>query len=249
MSFNINDIRSQFPALRQKVHGQDLTYLDNAATTLKPQKVIDRMNQFYTLEAANVHRGAHYLSDRATELYENAREQVAKFINAQSKEIVFVRGTTEGINLLAHSLGESLQPNDEIILTDIEHHSNIVPWQLLAERKKATLRVIECDIDGTITPSMLLKQITPRSKILSLTHASNHLGNIVDLKPLITLAHQNGIKVVVDGAQAVGKIPLDMRDLDCDFYVFSGHKMFAPFGIGVVYGKESVLSELPPYRR
>lgn len=248
MSFNWNEIRAEFPALTQKVYGQNLVYLDSAATTLKPQCVIDRINQFYSYEAANVHRGAHFLSDRATELYENAREKVAQFINSNQKEIIFVKGATEGINFLAHGLGKSLNPDDEIILTDLEHHANIVPWQILAEGKNLKIKVMQCQSDGSLTPESLLKVLTPDSKILSLTHASNHLGNIVDLKPIIKLAHDNNLKVIVDGAQAIGKLSVDMQSLDCDFYVFSGHKMFSPFGIGVVFGKESLLKELPPYQ-
>lgn len=248
MSLNVQDIRKEFPALDQKVNGKNLIYLDSAATSLKPQSVIDRLHQFYTFEAANVHRGAYFLSDRATELYEAAREKVAKFINAKAKEIIFLRGTTEGINLIASCLGSRLSAGDEILISDIEHHANIVPWQLLAERLQLKIKVIESDWDGTITEAALLAQITSKSKILALTHASNHLGNIVNIQGLIALAHQRGLKVVIDGAQAIGKIKVDMQQLDCDFYAFSGHKMFSPFGIGVVYGKESLLNDLPPYQ-
>lgn len=249
MSLDILKLRSEFPALKQEVNGQKLIYLDSAATTLKPKSVIERLYQFYSFEAANVHRGAHFLSDRATDLFEQARAKVATFINASSaKEIIFVRGTTEGINLLAHSLGASLQAGDEIIVSDLEHHANIVPWQMLAEKKQLTLKVLQASEQGRIAPNDLKNLLTTQTKILAITHASNHLGNIVDLKPLVSLAHQSGVKVVIDGAQAIGKMKVDVRAIDADFYVFSGHKMFAPFGIGVVYGKESLLAAMPPYQ-
>lgn len=249
MSFDVHLIRKEFPALSQKVNQQDLVYLDSAATTLKPKIVIDRMSSFYSFDAANVHRGAHYLSDRSTELFEHAREKVAQFIHANSsREIIFVRGTTEGINLLANCLGQALNEGDEIILSEMEHHSNIVPWQMLAEQKHLTIKVLETTSKGIISQESLKELIGPNSKILALTHASNHLGNIVPIKELSEVAHAAGLKVVVDGAQAIGKMDVDVRDLDVDFYVFSGHKMFAPFGIGVVYGKEALLNELPPYQ-
>lgn len=249
MSFDINSLRNEFPALSQVVNGQPLVYLDSAATSLKPRPVIDRLNKFYCLEAANVHRGAHYLSDRATELYEGAREKVAQFINAKSsKEVVFVRGTTEGINLLATSLGEGLHEGDEIILSDLEHHANIVPWQMLAQRKKLVIKVLETSPQGEVTEYSLKSLLGPRTKILSITHASNHLGNVVPLEKIIPLARQAGVIVIVDGAQAIGKMVVDVQKLDADFYVFSGHKAFAPFGIGVVYGKEALLEKMPPYQ-
>lgn len=249
MNLNIDEIRSEFPALNQSINGSPLVYFDSAATSLKPRHVINRLSQFYSFEASNVHRGAHFLSDRATDLYEQARLKVANFIHAEkSQEIIFVRGTTEGLNLIAWTLGKTLEEGDEVIISDIEHHANIVPWQMLCEEKKLTLKVIRANKDGSIPPEALRTLISPKSKILSVTHASNHLGNIIDLKPLISEAHANGMKVVVDGAQAIGKIPVDVQDLDVDFYVFSGHKMFAPFGIGVVYGKDKLLQQLPPYQ-
>ncbi len=249
MSFKIENIRAEFPALNQKVNGQNLVYLDSAATSLKPRSVIERMNAFYSYEASNVHRGAHYLSDRATELYEQARSKVGEFIHAKtSREIIFVRGTTEGVNLVASSLGDSLNEGDEILVSDIEHHANIVPWQMLAKQKKLTLKVLEATTEGLITEETLKKAFSSQSKILAITHASNHLGNIVDLKKLIALAHNAGVLVFVDGAQAIGKIAVDVQDIDADFYVFSGHKMFSPFGIGVVYGKENLLQGMPPYQ-
>lgn len=249
MSLDLDQIRSEFPALEQKVNGHDLIYLDSAATSLKPRKVIDRLNTFYSYEAANVHRGAHYLSDRATDLYEQARQTVASFINAaSSREIIFVRGTTEGLNLISNSLGESLQEGDEIIVSDIEHHANIVPWQILAKKKSLTIKALEADSSGHFDSLALEKLINDRTKILAITHASNHLGSITNIDALIKIAHLKNITVVVDGAQAVGKLPIDVRALDADFYTFSGHKMFAPFGIGVVYGKESIIKNLPPYQ-
>lgn len=248
MSYDIEKIRSEFPALTQTVNGQPLVYLDSAATSLKPKLVIDRLTQFYSFEAANVHRGSHYLSDLSTELFEQARKTVAQFINANPQEIIFVRGTTEGINLLAYSLGDSLQEGDEIIVSDIEHHANIVPWQQIAKQKKLTLRALETSPDGLFTEEQLKPLLNNKTKILALTHASNHLGTIIDIKKLITLAHTKKVQVVIDGAQAVGKMKVDVKDLDADFYVFSGHKIFAPFGIGVVYGKESLLKNMPPYQ-
>ncbi len=248
MNFNIEHIRSEFPALTQKVNEQPLVYLDSAATSLKPRVVIDRLTQFYSYEAANVHRGAHYLSDLSTEFFEQARHKVADFINASTEEVVFVRGTTEGINLLAYSLSESLQEGDEIILSDIEHHANIVPWQQIAHQKKLVLKILETTQEGDVTEEQLKSLMNSRTKILALTHASNHLGNIIDLQKIITLAHTQNVLVVVDGAQAVGKIKVDVKALDADFYVFSGHKMFAPFGIGVLYGKKAHLEKLPPYQ-
>lgn len=248
MSFDVEKIRAEFPALTQTVNGQPLVYLDSAATSLKPKSVIDRLTQFYSFEAANVHRGAHYLSDLSTELFEQARKTVAQFINAGPQEIIFVRGTTEGINLLAYSLGESLQEGDEIIVSDIEHHANIVPWQQIAKQKKLTLRPLETSPDGLITEEQLKPLLNDKTKILALTHVSNHLGTIIDIKKLITLAHTKKVQVVIDGAQAVGKMKVNVKELDADFYVFSGHKIFAPFGIGVVYGKESLLKTMPPYQ-
>jgi cysteine desulfurase/selenocysteine lyase len=249
MSLDLNFIRNEFPALEQTFEGRKLIYLDSAATSLKPRAVINRITQFYSYEAANVHRGAYHLSDKATELYERSREIVAQFINASSSsEIVFVRGTTEGINLVASSFGESLQDGDEVIISDIEHHANIVPWQQLALKKGLVIKVLETTREGEITEANLKTLLGPRSKILAITHASNHLGNITPLKRLIELAKIAGVTVVVDGAQAVGKIHVDVTDLNADFYTFSGHKMFSPFGIGVVYGKNSLLQKMPPYQ-
>ena len=249
MSLDITKIRAEFPALEQKIYGNDLVYLDSAATTLKPKAVIDRLTKFYSFEASNVHRGAHFLSDRATELYEKAREKVADFINAtSSKEIIFVRGTTEGINLLASTLGEALNEGDEILISELEHHANIVPWQILAKHKKLSIKVLPINENGDISELTLRSSIGTKTKILALTHASNHLGNVVDIENLTKVAHEFNLKVVIDGAQSIGKIPIDVKALNVDFYVFSGHKMFAPFGIGVVYGKEALLKSLPPYQ-
>jgi cysteine desulfurase/selenocysteine lyase len=211
--------------------------------------VIDRITKFNTFEISNVHRGAHYLSDRATELYEQARERVAQFIGAEHfKEIIFTRGTTEGINLIAHSLGHNLRAGDEIILSEMEHHSNIVPWQLLAERKGLVIRVIPVTDKGELDLNTFENLLNHRTQVVSITHCSNHLGTINNLRWIADKAHQAGAVLVVDGAQYVGKAPLDVRSINTDFYVFSGHKMFAPFGIGVVFGKESLLKNLPPYQ-
>lgn len=248
MSLDVAKIRAEFPALTQKVNGQPLVYLDSAATSLKPKAVIDRLTQFYSYEAANVHRGAHYLSDLSTEFFEQARKSVAQFINASPQEIIFVRGTTEGINLLASSLGESLQEGDEIIVSDIEHHANMVPWQQIAKQKNLKLIELETSADGLITEEQLKPLLNDKTRILALTHVSNHLGTIIDIKKLIVLAHTKKVQVVIDGAQAVGKMKVDVKDLDADFYAFSGHKIFAPFGIGVLYGKESLLKNMPPYQ-
>lgn len=249
MSLDIEKIRSDFPALFQKVNNHNLIYLDSAATSLKPRPVIDRLSHFYAMEASNVHRGAHFLSDRATDLYEGARKKIADFIKAPSpQEIIFTRGTTESLNLIAFSFGSMLNEGDEIIVSDIEHHANIVPWQMLSERKNLKLRVLEAEENGSFSLDKLQTLITPQSKILAITHASNHLGQIVDLRPLIQEARKHGIVVVVDGAQAIGKFSVDVKSLDADFYVFSGHKMFAPFGIGVLFGKASLLEKMPPYQ-
>jgi cysteine desulfurase/selenocysteine lyase len=243
------DIKSDFPALQQKIRGRDLIYLDSAATSLKPQLVIDRITKFNTFEVSNVHRGAHYLSDRATELYEQARSRVAQFIGAEHvKEIVFTRGTTEGINLVAHCFGQTLRAGDEIIISEMEHHSNIVPWQLLAEKKGLVIRVIPITDKGELDYKIFENLLNHRTQLVSVVHCSNHLGTINDIRRIAEKTHQAGAVLVVDGAQYAGKFQLNVKDLNADFYTFSGHNMFAPFGVGVVYGKESLLKNLPPYQ-
>ncbi len=251
IGFDVEKVRREFPILETKVRGtKRLVYLDNAATTQRPKRVIDTLREFYEKYNSNVHRGAHWLSDLATKMYEDARKTVKNFLNARShKEIVFVRGTTEGINLIATSFSRGLlKEGDEIIVTEMEHHSNIVPWQLVAQQTGAVLKVIPINDKGELILEELENLITERTKLISVVHVSNSLGTINPVKEITSLAHQKGIPVVVDGAQAVAHIPVDVQDLDCDFYVFSGHKIYGPTGIGVVYGKEEWLDKLPPYQ-
>jgi cysteine desulfurase/selenocysteine lyase len=241
--------KSDFPALTQTVHGHPFIYLDSAATSLKPKSVIDRIQQFNSYETANVHRGAHFLSDRATELYEGAREKVAQFIGANSsKEIVFTRGTTESINLVANSISNLFSEGDEILLSEMEHHSNIVPWQMIAEKTKLKIKVIPVLPNGELDYQAVESLLTERTRMVAFTHCSNHLGTINDVTRIIQLARKRNAYVLLDGAQFVGKHPLSVKNLDVDFYVFSGHKIFAPFGIGVLYGKEELLNKMPPYQ-
>jgi len=242
--------REDFPILNQVVHGQPLVYLDNAATTQKPKSVIDREVRYYENLNANVHRGIHDLSQRATEAYEIAREKVRRFVNAAStSEIVFVRGATEAINLVAQSYGRSrLQAGDEILVTEMEHHSNIVPWQLLCGQTGATLRVAPIDEAGDLRVDVFEKLLTARTKLVAVAHVSNALGTINPLRRLIELAHAAGAPVLIDGAQAAAHVPVDVQDLDCDFYAVSGHKLYGPTGIGVLYGKATLLDAMPPYQ-
>jgi cysteine desulfurase/selenocysteine lyase len=241
--------KADFPALTQSVHKHPLIYLDSAATSLKPKIVIDRIHQFNSFETANVHRGSYFLSDRATELYEAAREKVAKFIDANSaREIVFTRGTTESINLVANSIVALFKEGDEILLTEMEHHSNIVPWQMAADKNKLVIRVIPVLPNGELDYQAADSLINERTRMVAITHCSNHLGTINDVARIIQLAHQRKAYVLLDGAQFIGKHPLSVKNLDVDFYVFSGHKMFAPFGIGVLYGKLDLLNKMPPYQ-
>ena len=249
-AFDVERIRRDFPILSRSIRGRKLVYLDNAATTQKPQVVIDRLVRYYTEENSNVHRGVHYLSEVATADYEAARTTVKKFINARDeKEIVFTRGTTEAINLVAQSWGRvNVREGDEILITAIEHHSNIVPWQLLCEEKKARLRVAPVDDDGDIILDELARLLTPRTRLVAVGHASNALGTINPIAEIIAMAHANGSLVLVDGAQGVPHMPIDVQALDCDFYAFSGHKVYAPTGIGALYGKESILDAMPPWQ-
>jgi cysteine desulfurase/selenocysteine lyase len=248
--FHVDSIRADFPILRERVNGRELVWLDNAATTQKPQAVIDRLAFYYAHENSNVHRAAHGLAARASDAYEDARETVRRFLNAGSaEEIVFVRGTTEGINLIANSWGgRYLQPGDEIIVTRIEHHSNIVPWKLLAERTGAKLRVAEVDDTGQVRLDYYERLFNARTRIVSFTHVSNALGTILPVQAMTQIAHRHGARVVIDGAQSVCHMPVDVQSLDCDFYVFSGHKVFAPTGIGAVYGKRALLEAMPPWQ-
>lgn len=248
--YDVQKVRADFPILRQEVRGRPLVYLDSAATSQKPQAVIDAIVRFYQHDNANVHRGVHVLSERATEAYEGARETVRRFINARdAKEIIFVRGTTEAINLVAQTYGRKhLGAGDEVLITHIEHHANIVPWRMLCEQTGAVLKVIPVDERGEVKLDAVDALMTERTRLLAVTHVSNALGTVVPVKELTRRAHAKGIPVLVDGAQAVTHFPVDVQDLGCDFYAFSGHKMFGPTGIGVLYGRMERLEPLPPYQ-
>jgi cysteine desulfurase / selenocysteine lyase len=248
--FDVERVRAEFPILRERVHGRPLVYLDNAATSQKPDAVIDAISGYYRHTNANIHRGVHLLSQRATEEYEAARAAIQAFLNAaDSREIVFVRGATEAINLVAQSYGRThLRSGDEVLITAMEHHSNIVPWQLLCEEKSATLRVAPMNDEGELLLDQFEKLLTPRVKIVAISHVSNALGTINPVRTMIRMAHSLGIPVLVDGAQAVPHLAVDVRDLDCDFYAFSSHKVYGPTGIGVLYGKAALLEAMPPYQ-
>ena len=250
MQYDLNQIRKDFPILSRTVYDRPLVYLDNAATTQKPLCVLDTMREEYLNVNANVHRGVHWLSQQATELHEGARETVRKFLNAKTtNEIVFTRGTTEGLNLIASSFCEGfMQEGDEVIISTVEHHSNIVPWQLQAVRKGIVLKVIPMDDNGGMDIEVFEKMITPKTKIVSISHVSNVLGTINPVEDVIRIAHEHDVPVVVDGAQSTPHFKVDMQQLDCDFFVFSGHKIYGPTGIGVLYGKEDWLDKLPPYQ-
>ncbi|MBR2772418.1 MAG: cysteine desulfurase [Bacteroidales bacterium] len=248
--FNINEIRAQFPVLDQQVYGKPLVYLDNAATTQKPLCVIERERDYYLHENCNIHRGVHYLSQKATEAYEHARQTVADFINAkESREIIFTRGTTESLNLLATAF-EHLFVNegDKVLVTAMEHHSNLVPWQQMVQRHHGQLLVVPMNDKGVLDLEQYEKLLQEGPKIVSIAHISNVLGTINPVKQMIAMAHNYGIPVVIDGAQSMAHHPIDVQDLDCDFFVFSGHKMYAPMGIGGLYGKAEWLEKLPPYQ-
>lgn len=247
--FNVRDIRQDFPALRQQVYGKNLIYFDNGATSQKPQMVLDAINQYYSKDNANIHRGVHHLSQKATNEYEEAREIIRRFINAERKEeIIFTKGTTDGINLVAHSFGELLSAGDEIMISAMEHHSNIVPWQMLAERKKLVLKVIPINKRGELIMEDFQNMLSPKTKLVAVTHISNSLGTINPVEEIIKAAHSVGAKVLIDGAQSVQHTKVDVTAMNCDFFVFSGHKVFGPTGIGVLYGKEAILDEMPPYQ-
>jgi cysteine desulfurase/selenocysteine lyase len=248
--FDVDEVRRDFPILREKVYGKPLVYLDNAATSQKPQLVIETLQKYYSLENANIHRGIHFLSERATQAYEDARAKVRGFLNAaESREIIFVRGTTEGINLVAQSYGRKfIGEEDEIILSAMEHHSNIVPWQILCEQVGARLRIIPMNDDGELLIDEYERLLSDRTKLVAVTHLSNALGTINPIKQIIQIAHRGGVPVLVDGAQAVPHLKVDVRDLVCDFYAFSGHKLYGPTGVGVLYGRASLLDAMPPYQ-
>ena len=247
--FDITKIRNDFPVLRQTVNGKPLVYFDNAATTQKPVQVIDRISNYYLYENSNVHRGVHELSMKATERYENARSYIAGFIHAaDSSEIIFTRGTTEAINLVASSLESFISEGDEILITSMEHHSNLVPWQQLCFRKGAGLVVVETRENGEINLKDFQKSLSAKTRLVAFTHISNVLGTINPVKKMTRLAHEAGSAVLIDGAQALAHIPVNVQDIGCDFYAFSGHKAYAPMGIGVLYGKKEWLEKLPPYQ-
>jgi len=248
--FDVERIRADFPILEQKVHGKPLVYLDNAATSQKPRAVIDAISRYYEGTNANIHRAVHHLSEQATEEYEAARVTAQEFINAESPtEIIFVRGTTEGINLVAQTFGRAnIHAGDEIIVTDMEHHSDIVPWQLLCEDRGAKLRVVPINDRGELILEEYAKLLGPKTKLVCVTHVSNALGTINPVRKIVDMAHSHGIPVLVDGAQAVPHLKVDVQALDCDFYSFSGHKVYGPTGIGVLYGKKALLEAMPPYQ-
>jgi cysteine desulfurase/selenocysteine lyase len=247
--FNPEEIRAQFPILQRKVNGKNLVYFDNGATAQKPQLVIDSITKYYSYENANIHRGVHLLSQEATNAYENARNTIQSYIHAaESCEIIFTKGTTDSINLVAFSLGETLHSGDEILISYMEHHSNIVPWQMLCERKGLTLKVIPIHENGELNLEEFEKLLSEKTKLLSITHVSNTLGTINPVEELIQKAHAFGAKVLIDGAQSIQHFPIDVQALDCDFFVFSGHKVFGPTGVGILYGKKQILESLPPYQ-
>jgi len=250
LSFDPNKIRSDFPILSQKVYNKPLVYFDNGATTQKPVQVIDIINKYHSELNSSIHRGVHFLSDLATNAYENARVTVQKFIQAEkSSEIIFTSGTTGSINLTAFSFGEQfVHEGDEIIITEMEHHANIVPWQMLCERKNASLKIIPFNDNGELQLEKLDGLITKKTKLVSVTHISNVLGTINPIKQIIDLSHGNNVPVMIDAAQSIQHIPINVKELDCDFLVFSGHKIYGPTGIGILYGKEKWLEKIPPYQ-
>ena len=243
-------VRRDFPILSRSVHGKPLVYLDNGATSQKPQAVIEALSRYYREENSNIHRGVHFLSERATAAYEEARQKIQAFINAAHKEeIIFVRGTTEAVNLVAQSYGRSaLKAGDEIIISAMEHHSNIVPWQMLREQTGARLRVIPINHDGELVLDEYRRLLNDKTKIVSVTHVSNALGTVAPVHEIVAAAHERGIPVMLDGAQAVPHLKVDVQELGCDFYAFSGHKMFGPTGVGVLYGRRELLDKMPPYQ-
>lgn len=248
-SFNVSALRAQFPALHQEVYGKPLVYFDNGATSQKPQCVIDAIEQYYAKENANIHRGVHYLSQQATEAYEQARRTIQSYIGAaDSKEIIFTKGTTDAVNLVAFSVGETLQPGDEIVITAMEHHSNIVPWQMVCERKQCILRVAPINKQGEVIMEEYHALLSDKTKLVAFSHISNALGTINPIEEMMEAARKVGALTFIDGAQSIQHTAINVQQLNCDFYAFSGHKVFAPTGIGVLYGKADVLNKLPPYQ-
>lgn len=248
--FDVTKIREDFPILKQEIYGNPLVYFDNGATTQKPRIVIDTVNELHLKHNSNVHRGIHYLSDKITDMYELARKRVQNYLNARhSHEIIFTGGVTDSINMAAFSFGEAyIKENDEIIISEMEHHSNIVPWQMMCERKKAKLRVIPFNDKGELLLDEYKKLINSKTKLVAIVHVSNSLGTINPVKEIIAIAHKSNVPVLIDGAQAIQHGNVDVQDIDCDFYAFSGHKIYGPTGIGVLYAKERWLNEMPPYR-
>ncbi len=249
-AYDLERVRADFPILREKAHGHPLVYLDNAATSQKPKAVIDAIINYYEHENANIHRGVHYLSERATEEFELARKSAQKFVNAaRPSEIIFVRGATEGINLVAQTYGRThVQASDEVLITAMEHHSNIVPWQILCEQQGAKLKVAPINREGELILEEFERLLTPRTKIVAVGHVSNALGTINPLSEIVQMAHARNTPVLVDGAQAAPHVAIDVQQLDCDFYAISGHKMYGPTGIGILYGKQALLEAMPPYQ-
>ena len=249
VAFNVQEIRKEFPFINRKVNGKELIYFDNGATSQKPQRVIDRLTNFYANENANIHRGVHTLSQEATSAYEESRINIQQYIGAKhSHEIIFTKGTTDSINLVAFSFGEFLKADDEVVISAMEHHSNIVPWQMLCEKKGCKLRVIPMNQNGELLLDEYNNLLSSKTKLVAVTHISNALGTINDVKSIIEKAHQVGAKVLIDGAQSIQHTKVDVDALDCDFYAFSGHKLFGPTGVGVLYGKEELLNEMSPYQ-
>lgn len=248
-SFDVETVRKDFPILETTVYGKPLVYLDNGATSQKPELVIEVLEQYYKNENANVHRGVHYLSQLATDHYEVARETIQNYLNAAyPEEVIFTKGTTDGINLLAFSIGQTLEEGDEIIISAMEHHSNIVPWQMLCERQGCVLKVAPINKKGELEMDAFKALLNAKTKIVSITHISNTLGTINPVKEIIRLSHEVGALTIIDGAQSIQHMKIDVQELDCDFYVFSGHKVFGPTGTGVLYGKKDILGNLPPYQ-
>jgi cysteine desulfurase/selenocysteine lyase len=250
MGYDLARVRADFPILASRVRGKPLVYLDNAATTQKPRVVIDAVRNYYESENANIHRGVHHLSEIATRSFEDARVKVQRFLNASdSREIIFTRGTTESINLVAQSfVRPRIKAGDEVVITHLEHHSNIVPWQILRDERGLALRVAPINDRGELILEELEKMISPRTLLVSVAHVSNALGTIIPVKKIVEIAHQRGVPVLIDGAQAVAHLPVDVRELGCDFYALSGHKLYGPTGIGVLYGKAGLLEAMPPYQ-
>jgi len=247
--FDINAIRAEFPVLKQKIYGKDLIYFDNGATSQKPQVVLDAINKYYSQENSNIHRGVHHLSQVATSHYEEARTIIQKYINAPlQEEVLFNSGTTAGINMVAFCFGELLTEGDEIVISAMEHHSNIVPWQMLCERKKCILKVIPMTKKGELEMDVFDNLLSNKTKLVAVSHISNSLGTINPIEEIIEKAHAIGAKVLIDGAQSIQHMKVDVQALDCDFYAFSGHKVFGPTGVGVLYGKKEILDSMPPYQ-